>query len=228
MADESNRSIEVTAPTQILVEGKYDKIFFKAFIRHALGKEKCSNIQVHSYDGTRKFKKFLKSFQAVSKFVGIQSVGIVRDADESEASAFQSLRDSLKSMDFNWEIPDEMNVPAQGTPSVTALILPGDGRPGALETLLCDTLTDELTVCVDEYFKCAERCIKETGSHNTAKRAKARARVYLAAHKPPDTDFRDSFYKKYDYWNLEHPALGIVREFLEVVSGASGFPLARE
>ncbi|MDE0020112.1 MAG: hypothetical protein OXT69_01835 [Candidatus Poribacteria bacterium] len=226
MADEPNGSIEVVAPTQILVEGKDDLSFFDEFIKHALDEEIRNNIQIHSYGGNTELEEYLLSLEMAQGPIAIQSVGIVRDADENEASAFQSLRDALESTDLNWPIPDEVNVPAQGTPSVTTIILPGGGRPGALETLLCDTLTDELTFCVDEYFKCAERWTESARLQNIAQRDKGRARVYIAAQKRPHLSLGFSFKDK--YWDFEHPAFGIVRRFLEVVSDASGFPLARE
>lgn len=226
MADKRKRDIVITAPTQILVEGIDELNFFQAFIRHAFGKKKSSKIQVHSYEGIPKFKKFLRSFSAVPQPVEIRSVGIVRDADESETSALQSLRDTMESADLNWPIPDEVNIPAQGAPSVTALILPGDGQPGALETLLCDTLRDELTTCIDEYFECAERWT-EAANQLTAQRDKGRAKVYLAARKPPDISVSSSVQSE-KYWDFDHHAFGIVRDFLEVVSGTSGFPLPRE
>ena len=232
MTDEPNGSIEVVTPTQILVEGKDDLNFFDEFIKHAFGEEMRSNIQLHSYGSNTELKEYLVSLEMAQGPIKIESVGIVRDADESEASALQSLQGALRSADINWPIPDEVNARAQGTPSVTALILPGGGQPGALETLLCKTLTDELTVCVDEYFKCAERCIEEASSHNTAKRDKGRARVYIAAKKRPYLSLGYSFKVKDkdedNYWDFEHDAFGIVRRFLEIVSGASGFPLSRE
>ena len=127
MADESNGIIEITAPTQILVEGKDEINFFEAFIKHALGKEKSANIQIHSYRGGDNLKNFLPLFTASPGAAKIQSVGIVQDAEKREASALESIQSALKSEDVNWPSPDSVNVCVQGTPSVTALILPGGG-----------------------------------------------------------------------------------------------------
>ncbi len=226
MADEP---IKITASTQILVEGEDDKIFFEKFKEHALGKEKSANIQIQIYEDKYNLRNFLHLFATSPGAVKIQSVGIVRDADESETGALQSIQsalESLESEDVDWPSPDSVNVCVQGPPSVTALILPGGERRGALETLLCDTLRDELTACIGEYFECAERWTEAT-DQLTAQRDKGRAKVYLAARKPPDISVSSSVQSE-KYWNFEHDAFGIVREFLEVVSGASGFPLARE
>ena len=248
MTDEPYGSMEIVTPTQILVEGKDDRNFFDEFIKHAFGEETRSNIQIHSYGGNTELEEYLVSLDMAQGPIKIESVGIVRNAEEGETSAFESLQDALKSAGYNWRIPDQVNVRAQGspskpakpawrpnepetpyepeTPSVTTLILPGGGQPGALETLLCNTLSKELTESIDEYLVYAQICADSAPLQSKAKRDKARARVYLAAQERQYLSVGVAAHRT--YWDFEHPAFGIVREFLEIVSGASGFPLSRE
>ena len=118
--------VPITRPKQMLVEGRDEEEFFKALLRY-LG---IDDIEVRHYGGKNSFRRFLNGFVSTPDFDGVESMGIVRDADDSATSAFQSLQDSLTSV--NLPVPDKEMIPTTEFPKVTVFIMPGDAAGGAL------------------------------------------------------------------------------------------------
>ena len=115
---------------QLLVEGRTDQEFFNALLRHL----EIGDIGVKSYGGKENFRRFLNVFVRAPGFDEIQSLGIVRDADNSATSAFQSIRDSLVSV--NLPAPEQALTPASGSPRVDVFIMPNNADIGELEGLM--------------------------------------------------------------------------------------------
>ena len=121
--------------------------------------------------------------------------------------AFQSVRSSLQNAGLS--IPALPGDRTDTKPSVTVLILPGDNRPGMLETLLCESFKDEPeNRCIDGFFDCFE----SIPGMSIDRPYKARAHAYLATR--PDPHVSVGVAAKNGYWNLDHPVLGDVRDFL--------------
>ena len=136
---------------QLLVEGRADQEFFNALLRH-LG---IGDIEVKSYGGKESFRRFLNVFVRAPSFDEIQSLGIVRDADDSATSAFQSIQDSLISV--NLPAPDRALTPASGSPRVDVFIMPNNADTGALEDLCLRALEgDPAMQCVSEFMQCIQ------------------------------------------------------------------------
>ena len=54
-------------------------------------------------------------------------------------------------------VPARPGEPAGAAPTVNVLVLPGNGAPGMLETLLCRTFADTAADrCIDDFFRCFE------------------------------------------------------------------------
>ena len=95
---------------------------------------------------------FLKAFVKSPAFDTVSSMGIVRDAENSAASAFQSVHSSLTNVGL--PAPSGAGQRFGDSPAVTVLILPGDDNPGMLETLLCQTFADApVNRCIDDFFR---------------------------------------------------------------------------
>ena len=194
--------IEIRSSVQLLVEGKDAENFFKKL---ALSLS-LPEVQVQDFGGVDQFRGFLAAFVVAPDFGLVRSIGIVRDAERSAAAAFQSVRDSLAHA--NLAAPQRHDESAGENPSVRVLVLPGDGRPGMLETLLCRTITEHpVTRCVDDFLRCAE----ESGQH-LQRRDKARAHAWLATQPLPHVSVGVAALK--GYWDLDHRALEGVRRFL--------------
>ncbi len=201
----------ITEPKQLLVEGKDQKNFFEKFIRHF----RLPNIQVHDFGGVTDLQIYLPEFVDISGFrasavrPGVRSLGIVRDAEQNAASAFQSVQSALQKAGL--PVPDDPGKRNPGPPAVTAYILPGGGQSGMLETLLCHTFdADPVRKCIDDFFSCVDAL---PGSQPAPRRDKARAHAYLTTMAEPHVSVGVAAQK--DYWPLNHQAFADLRNFLK-------------
>ena len=201
------RAEEIKSEIQLLVEGNDQRNFFEAFIDHL----SLENIQIQNFGGVNELRNFLPAFVNMPNFQIVQSLGIVRDAETSAGSAFQSVQSSLRNAGL--PVPDS---PAKRTgisPAVTVLILPGDSRSGMLETLLCESFADtSVDHCIDEFFTCVEN-LPDVSIKNPYK---ARANAYLTTK--PDPHVSVGVAAKNKYWNLDHSVFGNVRDFLQRIT----------
>ena len=204
--------VKIRCGVQLLVEGNDERNFFEAFAGHlGLGK-----VQIQVFDGKDHLREFLETLAGATDFGKVKRIGIVRDADESAASAFQSVRTSLRNVNevfgssgAEFPVPDRPEQLAGGRPSVNVLILPGDGDDGMLETLLCRTFAGAgVDRCIDEFFRCAE----QSSRRPIPRPDKARAHAYLATTRDPHHSVGVA--AKAGRWNLDHGAFDGVRNFL--------------
>ena len=199
------RTEKIESKIQLLVEGNDQRNFFRAFIGH-LGIEE---IQIHNFGGISDLKGFLRAFANAPGFRDlVQSIGIVRDAENSAASAFQSVQSSLEQAGLS--VPEHPETPSAGKPSVNVLILPGRGETGMLETLLCKTFAGSPEDdCVNSFFE----CIAEAGVGESRRPIKARAWAYLTTK--PDPHHSVGYATAKGYWgDLDQPVFAGVRDFL--------------
>ena len=199
---------EIKSEIQLLVEGNDQRNFFEAFIDHL----SLENIQIQNFGGVHELRDFLDGLVSATGFSQIvQSLGIVRDAETSAGSAFQSVQSSLRNAGL--PVPDS---PAKRTgisPLVTVLVLPGDSRSGMLETLLCESFADTpVDHCIDDFFICVEN-LPDVSIKNPDK---ARAHAYLTTK--PDPHVSVGVAAKNKYWNLDHSVFGNVRDFLQRIT----------
>lgn len=200
-----NEGERIESRIQLLVEGNDHRNFFRAFIRQLAMKD----IQIRSFGGINDLGRFLRAFVSAPGFGdSVQRIGIVRDAEVSAASAFQSVQSSLDRAGLS--VPDRPEQVSSGDPAVCVLILPGSGREGMLETLLCETFAGSADDrCISEFFE----CVAEAGEGNIRWPAKARAWAYLATRAEPHHSV--GYATEKGYWgDLDQPAFRVVREFL--------------
>lgn len=195
---------DISTGVQLLVEGNDLRNFFEALVRHM----ERDDIQVRNFGGVNELRGFLPGFVAMPGFgETVRSLGIVRDAETDAQGAFQSVQSGLRNAGL--PMPNDIDQRAEGPPSVSALILPGDGRPGMLETLLCKTFAGSAEGdCVTEFLDCAS----ELPGASIMRPDKARAHAWLATQ--PEPHFSVGYAAQRGYWNLDHSALDGVRGFL--------------
>ena len=98
-------------------------------------------LQIKKFGGIDQLKSALLALPGASGFADVKSIGIIRDADADSTAAFQSVKANLRNAGLVApEEPEKLSCDAQ--PAVGVLILPGQGEPGMLETLLCKTFAD--------------------------------------------------------------------------------------
>lgn len=198
----------ITSNAQLLVEGNDQRNFFEALISHTRHIS-LQDIQIQNFGGVGELRSFLETLAASDEFKDrVQSLGIIRDAEESAGSAFQSVQSSLRNA--NLPEPARPREPMDGSPRVNVLILPDDDSPGMLETLLCQTLvSDPVNDCIDTFFECA----RKLPGADIRRPDKSRAHAYISIHPEPQSSVGVAAQK--GYWDLDHSALADVRRFLE-------------
>ena len=145
------QQFDIIKDSLLIVEGTDDRRFVGAFLKW-LG---IANIQMVAVGGTPGFRPFLtNTLINAPNFRRLRSLGIVRDADESAASAFQSIRDSLK--DASLPVPSKPYMPAQLQQfTVSVAILPDGEEHGELEDLCLRSLQGQPAIeCIEQYIDC--------------------------------------------------------------------------
>ncbi|HWX19821.1 MAG TPA: DUF3226 domain-containing protein [Candidatus Binatia bacterium] len=159
------------AETRVLVgEGREEVLFFGALLVH-LG---IHGIQVEECKGKDGLPLYLRTLKVRTGFAGLMKLGIVRDADDNPTGAASRVDTAVAQAGFPAHI------------AVTRLILPGAGKPGALENLCLETIAGHpIETCIETFIECAARATRITHS-GTTRKAKARVRTWLASHAEPD------------------------------------------
>ena len=190
---------------QLLVEGNDERNFFGAMLRHL----NLDGVQIQNFGGVNNLRDFLTNLAELDDFFeGVDSVGIVRDAEISAQSAFQSVQGALRNAGL--DVPDAPGVKTGGAPSVSALILPDNQSGGMLETLLCRTFENTpVDGCIDDFFD----CVRERAGTQPHRPEKSRAHAYIATRDDPHLSVGVAAQR--GYWNLDHAAFDGVRRFLQ-------------
>ena len=157
-------------------------------------------IWVDSYAGLLTFLDFVNQFKESELCVTRKTLLGAR---------FQSVQHSLNGADLS--VPKHPATLSEGRPAICVLILPGSGRSGMLETLLCETFSGTLEdECITSFFD----CIAEAGVGEIRRPAKARAWAYLTTRAEPHHSVGYATTK--GYWgDLDQPAFSVVRSFLK-------------
>jgi len=151
---------DVTAPSQLLVEGRTPEIFFRELVEQ-LGLTARINVRTFGDVAKDTLQTYLEIFtqRAVFKEKVIK-LGIVRDAEANAAvGAFQSVCSALSGAKIL--TPSVIGQFTQSPLCVGVFILPDCNQPGMLETLCLEAAAEceansptKLLPCVDEFFRC--------------------------------------------------------------------------
>lgn len=203
----------IESAIQLLVEGHDECYFFDVFIKYL----SLENIQIQNFAGVTQLRGFLEGLPGATGFDKVESIGVVRDAEDSAENAFRSVQSSLKNAGL--PVPAFPEDRTKGCrPVVTALILPGDNRKGMLETLLCESFADmPVNQCINQFFE----CVRPLPDRSIKNPDKARAFAYLITK--PDPPHSVGVAAKREHWNLDSPVFAKVRDFLK---GIAALPAA--
>ncbi len=160
--------------------------------------------QIMKYDGRDKLRDYLERLPELSDFEKVESIGVVRDADNDSRAACESVRDSLKKAQL-W--PTDQQVPIENEdPRVSILLVPPTDSQGCLESLLWQAVENKpLAKCIHDYIDCAEIPVGN-------RRSKALVHAYIAAQRKPGLKIGEATWA--GYWKPKHPAFEPVRDFL--------------
>ena len=196
------------SPAQLLVEGTDPYHTLREFCKSW----SLSNIEVHNFGGISQLRPYLDGLVRTPGFPSVARLGIIRDAEESAESAFQSVHDSLQNVGL--DAPHDADESSSGYPAVSVLILPDGNNPGNLESLLWRSInTDAEASCIRDYLGCLERIEGVT----IRRPDKARVHAYLAGKAHPNVSVGVAARK--GYWNPQHIAFSELRRFLTTLNG---------
>lgn len=172
MSYERRKLEPITKPRILIVEGKDEERFFTALLNHI----QLEDIQIIPMGGVQKFQKRFPSLKITSGYGLVQSIGIVRDADNSFERAFQSVCGILQNNEF--PVPVEPLNSVGANPRVSVFILPDNNQRGMLEDLCLSCVEDDPAMeCIQEYFECLTQKLDNLPNNLS----KARARAFLVS-----------------------------------------------
>ena len=194
---------EIRCTKLVLVEGKDDELFFDAICQH-LG---LGDIQFRQIGGKANLRNALRGVVSDPGFSKVIALGIVLDADDSFEATFQSVCDALQKVGL--PVPTQPMTPASGHPRVSVMILPDAQNPGSLEDVCLKAIAGTPVMkCVDNFFCCLQRhCLPPPKNLS-----KAKVHAYLASMPDPDKRLGES--AQAGYWDLNHPAFDVLKNFL--------------
>jgi len=201
--------VKIKKTRLLIVEGKDEENFFNALFNCL----EIDNIQILPIGGVTQINKNLKALRISPDFSAVQVIGIVRDADLSPVSAFQSVCGHLQCLGF--PVPDKPLSIAGNNLKISIMILPSFDRKGNLEELFIDSEKDSPAIeCVNQYFKCLEEKKLPLPCDNRI--AKARVHVFLASKEEPDK--RPGEAALAGYWNFKHRAFDEIKKFINIIA----------
>lgn len=194
--------------TVIIVEGDDDKNFIRALCRF-LQLPQCQFIVAN---GKPNIPNVVRVLPLTPNFEMMESLCIVRDADNTASGALQSIRHALSRS--NLPTPTSAFTPIRPPPgnalSVSIALFPDGHRPGSLEDLCLSSVqnTPEMT-CVDSYIVCAQAL----GSLTTNV-SKAKVQAYLATKQ---TGISLGNAANNGHWNWQSPAFQQLSTLLQQI-----------
>ena len=193
----------VSSGRHLLVEGREEVQFFRGFLRH-LG---IDDVQIRDYEGKDNLRRYLLSFTGLNDFVQVESVAIVRDADDGAQSALQSVQDSLRNAGL--AVPKDYVTSAAGPPRTSVFIMPDNGSNGALEQLCLVTLANDPAMpCVEEFLTCVNGRLTVPPRDQQ----KARIHAFLASREDSELRLGEAAQRGYIDWN--HTPFDDLAQFL--------------
>ncbi len=192
----------VSSAKQVIVEGADDK----RFIDQLLMARGAAGVQVQPIGGKSQLRAYLQILRNDDEFPVVSSVAVLRDADDNPRAAWNSVVGALSAAGF--AAPGAPGDFADGPPRVGALLLPGGGKHGSLETLCLASLLSAELECIDRLLD----CVSGLGAPRPNQLDKARAYAWLATRERPGLRVGEAAEK--GYWNFSSHAFDDLWAFL--------------
>jgi len=193
----------ITKKKLLAVEGIDELNFFEELFKH-IGM--ADTVDLRDVGGKDQFKNKMPALKKITGFNKLEAIAIIRDADESLKSAFESIKGVLEKMDL--KAPARPGKFSGGIPKVGIFIMPDNANNGMLENLCLDTVKDhEAMKCVNPFIDCSKE-LKEQPKNI----AKAKAQSFLALM--PEIANSVGRGAKKDYWDFDSVELKALIRFL--------------
>ena len=200
------RPVRIDLPKQLLVEGRDEEEFFRSFLRNL----RIEDVQPQGYGGKDNLGNFLEDLVDTADFYQVESIGIVRDADNSAASALQSVQGHLRAVGL--PVPQTYLVPSENAPITSVFVMPDNSAEGALERLCLTVLSEDPAMkCVEDFL----RCVTANVTAQPRPQDKARIHAFLASREDPELRLGEAAQRGYIPWN--HSAFTQLTQFLQAL-----------
>jgi len=140
----------------VLCEGKEDR-FVMEMLAASAGLD--GKLKFEDYDGESNLRAYLGSIVAGPEYGRgeYSKILVIRDADTSYASAWQSVTDAIQAVfEGNIDSPDDMITSTKGV-EISAWVVPGPEKTGMIETLCLEASRSshaDLFTCLDPLISC--------------------------------------------------------------------------
>jgi len=203
----------ITARRLLLVEGEDERRLVETLLRQD-DLVQVPEIQVVMCWGVTRLRAVLAVLRDDAAFRDVLDVGVVRDADDDPAAAFQSAADAVKSVLPGVGPTAHGEFAEAGGVRRGIFVVPDGVSPGALEDLcLLSVDGDPAVPCVGEYIK----CVTEAG-FKPRPLGKARTHAFLASRERPYLRLGEAAEAK--VWDLGHPVWNPLKDFLRDLAGS--------
>lgn len=210
-ADHGQPTQTFEGPTLVLVEGLDDRALLKTVLEY-LG---LGEVTVLDMKGKDNWPRRLRTVAEGPDFrQNVRSIGLVRDADGSPASAFESCAASIRSVDF--PVPSKVETVAiDGDRRAGVFIMPGGAESGAIENLLLRASDPTRVVVVEEYL---DKVSAVTAGNGPRNRSKGEIQALMAGLEESPTTLRVAL--RQGIWSMDHAAFDSLRRFLTDLTGS--------
>ena len=148
---------KITSDKVLFLEGLTDKGFFEELLNHLC----IFDVQIIALNGVNNFNSQIPVYLKQSNRKRIRKLALIRDADESESSAFESCKNILLRLEDK-SLISAINKKTRiskefyhGNPSIGIYILKKPGyNKGILEDLLWEVVHPNTQKCIKEYLTC--------------------------------------------------------------------------
>lgn len=184
----------------LVVEGQTPLHFVEALLLH-LGLS--PQVEVRSFGGVRDLRDSLAALAKTPGFHLVQSLGILRDAEQDAKAASAAVRGAVAAAGL-----DQLGV------NTSVFILPDNARPGMIETLLVDSLrSDPIYACIEEFFDCTAKVGAPLPTGEVS--AKSLAQTYLATR--PKVQMYPGTAAYRGYWQWDSPVFDGIKQFMQAL-----------
>jgi hypothetical protein len=190
----------------LLVEGADDFHFFQELLKYLNIDDYDKKIL--PVDGKDNFNTKVPTLTKLRGFDDLETLLIIRDADEDANNAFQSIYNIIKDK-ANLVPPYSPNTISNGIPKIGIYILPDNYSPGSIEDL-CLKLVEKLEAmnCVNTFIECTNKL-----DDPPRKTSKAKVQAFLATKN--DIAYALGRAAEKGYWDFDSTYLNDLKSFLE-------------
>jgi len=196
----------------LLVEGRDEVLLFRALIQNRFQRSPPV-FQIIPAGGKDQFPTSMRAIAvAAATRPQLQSIGVIRDADDNPEGAFQSVCNHLGRAGF--EYPEHHAGFTESIPHVGVFIVPDGKQPGAIETLCRQSVKDTgVAQCAEKYLTClSDHNVTVSGNLD-----KSFTHAYLAAARNPVSRVGEG--AQQGIWSLESQVFNELANFLAVFLG---------